>query len=838
VVATVRGGGEGDGVSGGEIRDGTTGEVVPGPLVTADRPLFLAAKSAGTVIALQPTLLRSLPLAGLVLLAPVAKVSKSYSSLRRTIGKALSTVAPTLAVASINVAKLCSDPTVQQEYEADPLVIHGNIQAKTGATVLAAMDGWQLDELRLPTLIVAGSADAVVDSDSAVFLYSAMTNCRDKLLKIYEGFWHDVVHEPEGYKVLRDIRRWLRYESAAFRLAQRAREGEGDASDAFGDGNLVRTERIDGCTVYATVPDHLFHNSLGIIASEFYEEEGGAAGAGRSPSGDALAMLASTSSSLTTVWRDSATSPLPYACSSCAERFHELAELHFHVKANHKAKRVQRDDGGSIADWAGNVVSKKEKEKGGGGGVGGSFRAGDDAAAPATAQSLFGRSQKYAKEGWLDKVSSSKLPGKTSTNSRYFRLQQDGTLTYDTSDKRKLAQSPAHLSPLAQSVTSSSAAPVVWTITEATTASVDPTKPSNIRLSLSGDPADARVLIAPSADEASRWVAAFLTVAQARESPSVGIDDFQLLKVIGSGGYSKVYQVIHKATRKVYALKVMSKGRIAQKGEERNILAEKRILQRLAHPFLVKLYYAFQTPDKVYFALDFVNGGELFFHLQQVGSFPEDRTRFYVAEIGTALEYLHSEGVVYRDLKPENILLHASGHVRLTDFGVSKVLDGAAGEAYTETLVGTDEYLAPEVLLAQPFSFPIDWWALGVVTYEMLTGLPPFYDQDKKRMFEKVIHEPLTPPPGVSPACAAAVQLLLAKDPADRVKNLDDLAATPWFTGLDMALLARQGVTPPYLPPVDSEHSVRLIDTDFLREKAEITHTGPAIPYEGFTFKR
>jgi len=797
------------------------------PLVASDRPLYLAAKSTGAVVALQPGVLTALPLAGLVLLSPVAKVSKSYSTIRRTLGKAISSVAPNLGVASINVAKLCSDPVVQREYEADPLVIHGNIQAKTGATVLAAMDSWDLDQLRVPTLIVAGSADEVVDADSSVFLYSAMNSCSDKLLKIYEGFWHDVVHEPEGYKVLRDIRRWLRYESASFRLAQR---GDAAASESV-DGNLVRTERIDGCTVYATVPDHLFHNSLGIIASEFYEEGGSTAP--RSPSGDALAMLASTSSSLTTVWKDSLASPQPYACSSCPERFDELAELHFHVKANHKAKRVQRNDGGGIADWAGNVPAKKDPATP----AGGSFREGDEAT-PLTAQSLFGQSQKYVKEGWLDKVSSSKLPGKSSTNSRYFRLQPDGTLTYDTSDKRKLAQSPAHLSPLAQSVSAASAAPVVWTITATTTASVDSTKPTHIHLSLSGDPADRRVLIAPSADEASRWVAALLTVAQARESPSVGIDDFQLLKVIGSGGYSKVYQVIHKATRKVYALKVMSKGRIAAKGEERNILAEKRILQRLAHPFLVKLYYAFQTPDKVYFALDFVNGGELFFHLQQVGSFPEERTRFYVGEIACALEYLHSEGVVYRDLKPENILLHSSGHVRLTDFGVSKVLDTTGGPAFTETLVGTDEYLAPEVLLAQPFSFPIDWWALGVVTYEMLTGLPPFYDQDKKRMFEKVIHEPVVPPPGVSPACAEAVQFLLAKDPSTRVNTLADLAGTSWFSTVDMRAMNRQELTPPYTPPVDSEHSVRLIDADFLREKAEITHSGPAIPYEGFTFKR
>eukprot|EP01102_Stenamoeba_stenopodia_P008101 TRINITY_DN2301_c0_g1_i3.p1 TRINITY_DN2301_c0_g1~~TRINITY_DN2301_c0_g1_i3.p1 ORF type:complete len:296 (-),score=67.21 TRINITY_DN2301_c0_g1_i3:548-1435(-) len=196
-------------------------------------------------------------------------------------------------------------------------------------------------------------------------------------------------------------------------------------------------------------------------------------------------------------------------------------------------------------------------------------------------------------------------------------------------------------------------------------------------------------------------------------------DDFELLTVIGKGSFGKVLQVRKKDTGKIYAMKVLRKEAIVQRKQVAHTKAEKSILAKIQHPFIVGLHYAFQTEEKLYMVLDFVNGGELFFHLKREGKFSEQRVRIYAAEIACALSHLHSFGIVYRDLKPENILLDSEGHICITDFGLSKEIQSED----THTFCGTPEYLAPEILKGQGHGTPVDWWSLGTLIYEMLTGL-------------------------------------------------------------------------------------------------------------------
>lgn len=214
----------------------------------------------------------------------------------------------------------------------------------------------------------------------------------------------------------------------------------------------------------------------------------------------------------------------------------------------------------------------------------------------------------------------------------------------------------------------------------------------------------------------------------------VSKQDFKIMKVVGRGSYGKVYLVTHAATGAIYAMKAIKKELVIKtdqvagiKGKPNcaNLLVEREILEKFDHPFVMKLQFAFQDQNTLYLIMEFVNGGELFYHLQLSGKFNESRARFYMAEIVLALEYLHSQGVVYRDVKPENILIDADGHVRLTDFGLSKGGLDEHGDM-TDSFCGTTEYLAPEIIKDKQYGYSVDWYSLGLVMYEMCSGQNPF----------------------------------------------------------------------------------------------------------------
>ncbi|KAJ2059491.1 Serine/threonine-protein kinase Sgk2 [Coemansia sp. S146] len=338
----------------------------------------------------------------------------------------------------------------------------------------------------------------------------------------------------------------------------------------------------------------------------------------------------------------------------------------------------------------------------------------------------------------------------------------------------------------------------------------------------------------------------------------VGLDDFQLLSIIGKGSYGKVMLARYKDTGKVMAIKVISKSKLRGRPNDiRRVMSERKVLERtIEHPFLVGLQCAFQTKEKLFFCLDYVNGGELFFHLQRERRFSENRARFYAAEITSALEYLHGIGVVYRDLKPENCLLDADGHVKIVDFGLAKevgpVVWRAEGSALysveeggkTGTFCGTPEYLAPEVLLRQRYGKDVDWYCLGAVLYEMLTGLPPFYDQDNNTMYQRILSEDLRfpatlPPPlkgngSYNDSCGSVpgasigklaqdfIVRILERDPQKRlghgVFGTENVKRHVFFHGIDWDKIYRQEYAPPFVPKVSSIFDLSNIDPEFRNE--------------------
>eukprot|EP01041_Mallomonas_annulata_P001136 gene1136-2202_t len=223
------------------------------------------------------------------------------------------------------------------------------------------------------------------------------------------------------------------------------------------------------------------------------------------------------------------------------------------------------------------------------------------------------------------------------------------------------------------------------------------------------------------------------------------------------------------------------------------------------HPFIVKLHYAFQTSTKLCLVLDFASGGELFFHLSRLKRFSESMTRFYAAEIALALRALHDVGVAYRDLKPENILLDAEGHVKLADFGLAKegVREVHVGAF---SMCGTPEYLSPEVLDRQGHGTAVDWWNLGMVVYEMLTGLPPWYTEDRPTLFKRLRDAPLKFPGYISRRASSLISRLLNRDPKQRLGSggWDEIRDHTFFDKIDWHAIYHKDVRSPLIPCVSA----------------------------------
>jgi len=335
-------------------------------------------------------------------------------------------------------------------------------------------------------------------------------------------------------------------------------------------------------------------------------------------------------------------------------------------------------------------------------------------------------------------------------------------------------------------------------------------------------------------------------ISQTRYKASVR--DFKLLKTLGKGGYGKVILVRKNCQPdegQLFAMKSLKKATIVtNKKDTQHTNAERNILEKVRHPFIVELRYAFQTDNKLYLILEYCQGGELFMLMERQGNFLEPMAKFYLAQITLAVGHLHRLGIVYRDLKPENILLDKSGNIKITDFGLCK--ESVFDEDKTNTFCGTIEYMAPEVIIRHGHNRSADWWSLGVVMYDMLNGGPPFTGRDRNEAKKAVCRGKLKLKSYFTFNSRELMKGLLNRKPNERLgagpEDAKHIMCHPWFGEIDWDKLYRKELQPPYVPQLTSAEDTSLFDDMFVREPAVDTPVKTPLSqqhadaFRGFTF--
>ncbi|XP_064623226.1 calcium-independent protein kinase C-like isoform X2 [Lineus longissimus] len=336
---------------------------------------------------------------------------------------------------------------------------------------------------------------------------------------------------------------------------------------------------------------------------------------------------------------------------------------------------------------------------------------------------------------------------------------------------------------------------------------------------------------------------------RARKRSGIGLSDFNFIKVLGKGSFGKVMLAEKKGGEEVFAIKVLKKDVIIQDDDVECTMTEKRILALSAkHPFLTALHSCFQTRDRLFFVMEYVNGGDLMFQIQRARKFDEPRARFYAAEVTLALMFLHDNGIIYRDLKLDNILLDFEGHCKIADFGMCK--EGMFPSKLTQTFCGTPDYIAPEILQELEYDASVDWWALGVLMYEMMAGQPPFEADNEDDLFESILHDDVLYPVWLTKEAVAILKGFMTKNPAKRlgcVKAQGEEKAIlihPFFQEkIDWELLEQRKVKPPFRPKIKNRTDANNFDKDFTSEEPVLTPVDPAIvkainqeEFRGFSF--
>jgi len=326
------------------------------------------------------------------------------------------------------------------------------------------------------------------------------------------------------------------------------------------------------------------------------------------------------------------------------------------------------------------------------------------------------------------------------------------------------------------------------------------------------------------------------------------LEDFKFFKVLGKGSFGKVMLAEKIDSEEVFAIKVLKKDVIVQDDDVECTMTEKRILALSANNhFLTSLHSCFQTKDRLFFVMEYVNGGDLMFQIQRARKFDEVRARFYAAEVTLALQYLHKHGVIYRDLKLDNIMLDADGHCKIADFGMCKegILDGAT----TSTFCGTPDYIAPEILKELDYGASVDWWALGVLMYEMMAGQPPFEADNEDDLFESILHDDVLYPVWLSKEAVSVLKGFMQKNASKRLGCIqahggeEAIKHHPFFRDVKWKDLEEKKVKPPFKPKIKNKKDALNFDTEFTKEDPVLTPLNPEIlktidqdEFSGFSF--
>ncbi|XP_077514968.1 protein kinase, cAMP-dependent, catalytic subunit 3 isoform X2 [Amblyomma americanum] len=281
------------------------------------------------------------------------------------------------------------------------------------------------------------------------------------------------------------------------------------------------------------------------------------------------------------------------------------------------------------------------------------------------------------------------------------------------------------------------------------------------------------------------------------------LEDFEMIKTIGTGTFGRVC-LCRDQSGAFHAMKILEISDVIRLKQVEHVKNEKAILRQVQHPFIIRMSWTHHDATCLYMLFEYVSGGELFTYLRNAGRFTSATGAFYAAEIVLALEYLHRMHIVYRDLKPENLLLDREGHLKITDFGFAKKLHDR-----TWTLCGTPEYLAPEIIQSKGHNRAVDWWALGVLIYEMLAGYPPYFDDNPFAIYEKILAGKVEWPRHIDPVAKDLIKKLLVNDRTKRLGSMkngaDDVKRHRWFKGTNWDDVLEKKLKPPIVPKVSHD---------------------------------
>ncbi|XP_069485769.1 protein kinase C theta type [Ambystoma mexicanum] len=308
----------------------------------------------------------------------------------------------------------------------------------------------------------------------------------------------------------------------------------------------------------------------------------------------------------------------------------------------------------------------------------------------------------------------------------------------------------------------------------------------------------------------------------------LSIDDFVLHKMLGKGSFGKVFLAELKKANQFFALKALKKDVVLMDDDIECTMVEKRVLSLAwENPFLTHVYCTFQTRENLFFVMEYLNGGDLMFHIQHCHKFDLNRATFYAAEIICGLQFLHSRGIVYRDLKLDNIMLDKEGHIKIADFGMCK--ENMYGDTKTNTFCGTPDYIAPEILLGQKYNTSVDWWSFGVLLYEMLIGQSPFHGHDEETLFQSIRMDDPFYPRWLSKEARDILVRLFVREPDKRLGAKGNIRQHAFFQAINWPVLEKRGMCPPFHPKVKSPGDCSNFDKEFLNEKPRLSGTDRAL---------